>query len=97
MNSDVWEIVKKDDGTFDLFRNGGLLHGTIPEGWLADQLGQYGFCGQEYADIPSPTGRSGKSEDDPYRPNQVKPIGKVKLHPIGIINSLEQSPLQDRS
>jgi hypothetical protein len=47
----VWEIIKKKDGTFDLFRTGELLHGSIPEKWLVDQLGQYGFCGQEYAAI----------------------------------------------
>lgn len=47
----VWEIIKKEDGTFDLFRTGELLHGSIPEKWLADQLEQYGFCGQEYAEI----------------------------------------------
>ena len=51
MKSDVWEIVKNEDGTFDLFRTGELLHGSVPEESLADQLGQYGFCGQEYVDI----------------------------------------------
>jgi hypothetical protein len=51
MKNDVWEIIKKEDGTFDLFRTGKLLHESIPEEWLSDQLGHYGFCGQEYDDI----------------------------------------------
>jgi hypothetical protein len=51
MKNNVWEIVKKEDGTFDLFHSGKLLHESIPEDWLADQLGRYGFCGQEYDDI----------------------------------------------
>jgi hypothetical protein len=53
MKRDVWEIAKKEDGTFNIFRSGELLHGSVPEEWLADQLGQYGFCGQEYTDIRS--------------------------------------------
>jgi hypothetical protein len=51
MKGDVWAFVRKEDGTFDLSRGGELLHASIPEKWLADQLGRYGFCGQEYADI----------------------------------------------
>jgi hypothetical protein len=51
MHSDVWEIVKKQDGTFDIFRTGELLHASIPEKWLASKLGQYGFCGQEHKEI----------------------------------------------
>jgi hypothetical protein len=51
MKGNVWEIVRKEDGTFDMFREGELLHGSIPDKWLADQLGNYGFCGQEYKDI----------------------------------------------
>jgi len=51
MKSEFWEIVRKEDGTFDMFHLGKLLHGAIPDEWLADQLGHYGFCGQEYTDI----------------------------------------------
>jgi hypothetical protein len=51
MKNDVWEIVKKEDGTFNLFHTGKLLHESIPEESLSDQLGHYGLCGQEYHDI----------------------------------------------
>jgi hypothetical protein len=51
MDGDVWEFVRKQDGSFDIFRKGELLHGSIPDQWLEDQLGRYGFCGQEYKDI----------------------------------------------
>ncbi len=51
MKSEVWEIVRKEGGTFDMFRAGELLHASIADEWLADQLGRYGFCGQEYTDI----------------------------------------------
>ena len=46
------EIVKKDDGTFDLFYNGVLKRIAIPEKWLNEELcAGYGFCGQEYDSI----------------------------------------------
>ena len=62
MKSDVWEIAKKEDGSFNIFRSGELLHGSVPKEWLADQLGQYGFCGQEYADIRSQLDQVGRAE-----------------------------------
>src|SRR6266699_3423822 len=51
MKGNVWEIVRKEDGTFEMFHKGGLLHGSIPDRWLEDQLVRYGFCGEEYRDI----------------------------------------------
>jgi hypothetical protein len=62
MKPDVWEIVKKPDGTFDMFRKGKLLHSSIPEKWLADQVGHYGFCGQEYDDIRRQLEENGKAK-----------------------------------
>ncbi len=62
MKSDVWEIAKKEDGSFNIFRSGELLHGSVPEEWLADQLGQYGFCGQEHADIRSQLDQVGRAK-----------------------------------
>ena len=62
MKSDVWEITKKEDGTFDIFCSGELLHGSVPEEWLEDQLGQCGFCGQEYADIRDQLDQIGKAK-----------------------------------
>jgi len=45
-------VVKRDDGTFDLFLNGKLDHHRIPETWLPDELCvRFGFCGDEYDSI----------------------------------------------
>jgi hypothetical protein len=51
MKSNAWEVVRKDDGSFDIFHAGELLHGSVPDKWLEDQIGRYGFCGQEYKDV----------------------------------------------
>jgi hypothetical protein len=51
MKGNIWEIIRKQDSSFDIFHNGELLHGSIPDRWLESQLGRYGFCGQEYKDI----------------------------------------------
>ena len=46
------EVVKKDDGTFDLFFNQVLARSAIPEKWLNEELcAGYGFCGEEYLSI----------------------------------------------
>jgi hypothetical protein len=34
----VLDVVKKNDGTFDLFLNRELDHKNIPEAWLPEQL-----------------------------------------------------------
>jgi len=45
----VLEVVKRDDGTFDLFLNRKLDRNRIPERWLPDELCvRFGFCGDEY-------------------------------------------------
>jgi hypothetical protein len=46
------EVIKRDDGTFDLFLNGTLERTAVPERWLSEELcGRFGFCGEELADI----------------------------------------------
>jgi hypothetical protein len=47
----IYEILTADDGSFDILKNGSVLHERIPDRWLEDQLGQYGLCGIEYDDI----------------------------------------------
>jgi len=44
----VYEILKRPDGSFDIFHNGELSDQLIPDGWLEDQLVKYGICGEEY-------------------------------------------------
>ena len=48
----VLEVVKKNDGTFDLFLNRQLDRNNIPETWLPEQLClRFGFCGDEMANL----------------------------------------------
>lgn len=43
------EVVKRDDGTFDLFLDGKLHRSEVAERWLPEVLCiRFGFCGQEY-------------------------------------------------
>jgi hypothetical protein len=47
----LWEVSRNEDGTFDMLRDGIVLHRAIPDKWLEDQLARYGLCGQEYRDL----------------------------------------------
>jgi hypothetical protein len=44
----VYEILKRPDGSFDIYRDGELTDASISDRWLEDQLVKYGICGQEY-------------------------------------------------
>jgi len=46
------EVVKRNDGTYDLFLNGVPVRSRIAEAWLSEELCvRFGFCGQEYDSI----------------------------------------------
>jgi hypothetical protein len=62
MKPNIWEIVRKKDGTFDMFHKGKLLHSSIPDRWLEAQVGRYGFCGPEYHDIRRQLDQGGKAK-----------------------------------
>jgi hypothetical protein len=48
----VLEVVKRDDGKFDLFLNHKLDHGQVLESSLEDWLCvRFGYCGEEYDSI----------------------------------------------
>lgn len=48
----VLEIVRRDDGTFDLFMNGRLDREQVQKDGLNDQLCvRFGFCAEEYDSI----------------------------------------------
>jgi hypothetical protein len=47
----LWKVSKNHDGTFDLLRDGLVLHHSIPDKWLADQLVKYGLTGPEYREV----------------------------------------------
>jgi hypothetical protein len=52
MKDTVLEVVRRDDGKFDLFVNSKLAHGEVAESWLPDWLCvRFGFCGEEYRSI----------------------------------------------
>jgi hypothetical protein len=57
----TWEIVKREDGRYDILRNRKVVDSAIPDEWLESQLVRYGFCGQEYRDIRHQLEQSGKA------------------------------------
>jgi hypothetical protein len=56
----VYEIVRRQDRSFDIFHNGELTDTSIPNEWLEDQLVKYGICGKEYRDVRHDLDESGK-------------------------------------
>lgn len=61
LKTNVWEVVAREDGTFDIFRTGQLLHSGIPDQWLEAEIGRYGFCGDEYREIRRQLDTCGKA------------------------------------
>ncbi|MGB8011903.1 MAG: hypothetical protein WCF68_09845 [Terriglobales bacterium] len=51
IKSTVLEVVKRENGKFDLLLNGKLDRSNIPEVWLPEELSRFGFCGEEYTSI----------------------------------------------
>jgi hypothetical protein len=68
----VYEIVRRQDRSFDVFHNGELSDRSIPDEWLEDQLVKYGICGKEYHDMR----------------RDLDELGKVKLVYAGRINTV---------
>jgi hypothetical protein len=61
MKSNIWEFLKKPDGTYAVSHNGKLLSDSIPEKWFENQICEhYGFCGREYQEIRGQLDRSRK-------------------------------------
>jgi hypothetical protein len=58
----VYEIVRRQDGSFDIFHNGGLEHSSIADGWLEDELAKHGICGSEYRDVRHQLNEFGKAK-----------------------------------
>jgi hypothetical protein len=73
---DIYEIVRRQDGSFDVFHNGDLTDTSIPEPWLESQLVRYGICGEEYRDARGRLDVSG-------RVRLVYRTGRVKLKTEG--------------
>jgi hypothetical protein len=61
MKRNIWEFMRKPDGTYAVAHNGKLLSDSIPEKWFQRQICEdYGFCGREYNEIREQLDRSGK-------------------------------------
>ena len=60
--STALEVVKRDDGTFDLLLNSKLDRGRIPEAGLPQELCvRFGFCGEEYDSILREVNQNGRT------------------------------------
>jgi len=77
----IWQIIKRDDDTFDVLRDGTVLHERVPDRWLKEQLGRYGFCGQEYTDIRRMLEESGEARYEFTYPCDRPHRGHRSLNP----------------
>jgi hypothetical protein len=65
MKPNIWEFLRKPDGTYAVSHNGKMLSDSIPEKNLNDELCvRYGFCGHEYDAIFGRLTRSSKCTVD---------------------------------
>jgi 5-bromo-4-chloroindolyl phosphate hydrolysis protein len=62
MGHPAWEIIRNEDGTFDIHQKGELLRSSIPARWLEDELAKHGLCGQEYRNIRQQLDETGRAE-----------------------------------
>lgn len=59
----VLEVVKRQDGTFDLFLNRKLYRGQISPDGLPEQLCvRFGYCGKEYMSILREVEQTGRKK-----------------------------------
>jgi hypothetical protein len=73
MRRTVIEVIKRTDGTFDLFRDRNLEREGIHEEWMVDVLCvRFGYCAEEYDTLLHELNQTGRVEfslADPARPN----------------------------
>jgi len=61
--STVLEVVKRQDGRFDILLNRKLDRSGILEEWLPEELCvRFGFCGEEYDSILSEVSKNGRTK-----------------------------------
>jgi len=58
----AYEIVRRQDGSFDVFLNGEIKHRSVPERWLEDELAMHGICGREYREAVRQLSDSGRAK-----------------------------------
>lgn len=65
MKPNIWEFLRKPDGTYVVSHNGKVLSDPIPEeGFKSEICERYGFCGKECDDICGRINRSGRCTVD---------------------------------
>jgi hypothetical protein len=65
MNQNIWEFLRRQDGTYAVSHNGKVLSDSISEDALEQEFCvRYGFCGREYDDIRRQLARSDKCTVD---------------------------------
>jgi hypothetical protein len=75
----VYEIVRRPDGSFDIFHNGELADRSIPDEWLQGQLVRYGICGEEYRDARRELDESGNVKLV-YETGRIRPKAENTNH-----------------
>ncbi len=61
MKQNIWEFLRKADGTYAVVHNGELLSDSIPEKSRENEFCvRLGFCGEEYKEIVRQLAASGK-------------------------------------
>ena len=58
----VIRVIKRDDGTFDLFLNRELHQGSIHKDGLESALGRFGYCQDEFDTILNELRQNGRAE-----------------------------------
>lgn len=65
MKPNIWEFLRKADGTYAASHNGTPLSDSIPEEWFeAEICERYGFCGRECHEICDQLKHCGKCTVD---------------------------------
>jgi len=60
--TNILEVLKNDDGTYEVLFKGELVRSRVPERWLNQELcARYGFCGEEYDAIIRQLNDSGRA------------------------------------
>ena len=55
------EVLKNEDGTYEVFFKGELVRSCVQERWLNQEVCRYGFCGSEYDAIVRQLNESGRA------------------------------------
>jgi hypothetical protein len=57
----AWIVKRKENGTFDIFKNGDLLHQGVTEAMLERQLASHGFVDSDYDEVKRQLSKTGEA------------------------------------